>query len=130
MNAYEGLRRSYESYESSGASPFSVFSGASPFSVLIATAILGKVGRRRSGHWAECVRGLSCAGANFSRMRPALGLPADRPTQSPRKAVRWGFWQCACSQRARGGAGVVACQVLRVLVWSVCAGSVQPGRVR
>ena len=34
------------------------------------------------------------------------------------------------STSARGGAGAVACQVLRVLVWSVCAGSVQPGRVR
>ncbi len=60
---------------------------------------------------------------------------ACRPTggrkgQSSRQAARWGVRWCACGRCARGGAGAVACQMLRVLVWSVCAGSVQPGRVR
>ena len=79
---------------------------------------------------ARCVQGRRRAGADFSRVRLALGLPADRPTHSSRQAARWGIRWCACGRRARGGAGAVACQVPRWFVWSCCAGSRQPGRVR
>ena len=85
MKTYEGIcwltKVLCESYESSGASPFSVFRGKPLFSI-DCFAIPGKVGRRRLGHSAECATGRWCADANFARVRFALGLLADRPMQS------------------------------------------------
>ena len=107
--AYADVRRSYEFHESSGASPFSMSSGASPFSVLIAISIRGKVGEAPCGSLAKCAQGRWCAGADFWRVRFALGSLADRPEQGSWKAVRWGVWWCACGRRARGGAGAVVC---------------------
>ena len=79
---------------------------------------------------AKCGQGLWRAGAGFSRVRLALGLSAGRRTQGSRKAMCWGVRRCACGRRARSVAGAVACHVLRVLIWSSCAGSVQSGRAR
>ena len=91
---------------------------------------LGARARIKFLRGAKCGQGQWRNGADFSRVRLALGSSAGRPTHGSRKAFRWGVWWCACGWRARGSAGAMVCQVLRWPCWAICASCTQPGRVR